>query len=527
MALVRWSQTLGNSKEQIELKYTKLEALTSMNLVENQNQIHKVQDEINCLLLQDEFFWWQRSRVIWLPVEDKNTKYFHQRASQQRRKNHIHGFLDEHEQWCTSNADIARLAKNYFQNLSTTSNPTNSELVLDSMDKVVHPDMNHTLLQPYTPEEVRKALFSMHPSKSLGSDGMSRFFFQKFWHVVGNDVTSAVLSILHSGHFLHKMNYTHIVLIPKINEPKNVSDYRPISLGNTVSRIVSKVIANRLKLILPNVISDSQSAFVPNRLITDNTTVAFEVLHRMWNKRTGKKGQMAIKLDINKAYNRVEWSFLRKIMLKLGFDERWVQLAMATIHTATYSVLINGEPKGYISPSQGLKDSLSPYLFLLCVEGLSSLIRKAMETKQLHGILSCKNGVCISHLLFADNSFIFCQATMEEGQHLLNILGRYEVTSGQAINRHKTSIFFSRNTRDSVKAGIQALFGGRIMEDYEPYLGLPMTGGRSKVNTFKGLQEKITKKVMGWKEKFISKAGREIFIKTVAQAIPTYTMGIF
>ena len=282
------------------------------------------------------------------------------------------------------------------------------------------------------------------------------FFFQKFWHVVGDDVTSVVLSILHSGHFLHKMNYTHIVLIPKITEPTNVSDYQPISLGNCVSRIVSKVIANHLKLILPNVISDSQSAFVPNRLINDNTTVAFEVLHRMRNKRTGKKGQMAIKLDISKAYDRVEWSFLQQIMLKLGFDERWVQLAMATIHIATYSVLINREPKGYISPSRGLKqgDLLSPYLFLLCAEGLSSLIRKVVETKHLHGILSCKNGVCISHLLFADNSFIFCQATMEEGQHLLNILGRYEAASRQAINRHKTSIFFSRNTRDSVKAGI-------------------------------------------------------------------------
>ena len=106
---------------------------------------------------------------------------------------------------------------------------------MDSVDKVVHPDMNHALLQPYTPEEVRKALFSMHPSKSPGPDGMSPFFFQKFWHVVGDDVTSAILSVLHSGHFLHKMNYTHIVLIPKINEPKNVSDYRPISLGNVVS----------------------------------------------------------------------------------------------------------------------------------------------------------------------------------------------------------------------------------------------------------------------------------------------------
>ena len=120
---------------------------------------------------------------------------------------------------------------------------------------------------------------------------MSPFFFQKYWHIVGNDVTNAVFSVLNSSHVLHKMNYTHIVLIPKKDDPKNVFDYQPISLGNVVSRVVSKVLANRLKLILPNVISDSQSAFVPNWLITDNITIAFEVLHRMRNKRKGKMGR--------------------------------------------------------------------------------------------------------------------------------------------------------------------------------------------------------------------------------------------
>ena len=355
------------------------------------------------------------------------------------------------------------MAESYFQNLFTSSNPTNLEGVLDSVDKVVTPDMNHMLLQPCTLDKVKRALFSMHPSKSPGSDGMSHFFFQKYWHIVGNDVTNAILSVLQLGHFLRKMSYTHIVLIPKINEPKSVSDYRLISLGNVVSRIISKVLANRLKQILPNVISDSQSAFVPNRLITtDNTIVAFEVLHRSRNKRTGKKGQMAIKLEISKAYDRVEWVFLREIMLKLGFDDRWVHLAMETMHTATYSVLINGEPKGYITPSCGIKqgDPLSPHLFLLCAESLSSLIRKAMERQQLRGILSCTNGVCISFLLLADDSFIFCQATLEESQHLLEILRRYEAASGQAINRQKTSIFFSRNTKQTVKMDIQALFWG-------------------------------------------------------------------
>ena len=107
--------------------------------------------------------------------------------------------------------------------------------------------------------------------------------------IVGPLVTEAILSVLNSGHMLHKINYTHIVLIPKKNDPQYLLEFRPISLGNVISRIYSKVLANRLKIILPKIISDAQSAFVPDRLITDNTIVAFEVLHRMRNRRRGKK----------------------------------------------------------------------------------------------------------------------------------------------------------------------------------------------------------------------------------------------
>ena len=338
---------------------------------------------------------------------------------------------------------------------------------------------------------------------------MSPFIFQKYWCIVGQDVIAIVLSILNYGHTLHKMNFTHIVLIRKKNDPKHMCDCRPKSFSNVISRIISKVLSNRLKHVLPMIIFDAQSAFVPNRLINDNTTVAYELLHRMRSRRKGRMGYMVVKLDISKAYDGVEWGFLRQIMLKMGFDPRWVHLAMETITTASYSILINAEPQGFINPSRVIRQGypISSYLFLLCAEGLSTMLRKAEESHNMRGIKSNQHGVCTSHHFFADGSLLFYRATMEECQRLLNLWGVYKAASSQAINRQKTSLFFSKNTKPEVKEAIKQMMGARIMSNCEKHLGLPMVSGKSKVNTFKELQEKITKKVMEWKEKFVSKAG--------------------
>ena len=285
---------------------------------------------------------------------------------------------------------VANIAKEYYKNLFTSSNHLDMERVIESVDHVVTEEMAQALVRPYT-EEVRTAFFQMLPSKSPGPNVMSPFFFQKFWHIVGNDVIATVLSFLQSGRYLRKMNFTNIVLIPKKNVPKYIMEFRPISVGNIVSRIISKVLANRIKVILPNVISDSQSAFMLDRNIIDNTTVAFEMLHRIRNKRKRKTGHMAVKLDISKAYDRVEWEFLRRIMLKIGLPNQWDQLAMEMVCTASYSILLNGEPTGFITPSRGIKqrDPLSPYLFLMCAEGLSSLIQKAIDNQHMKGMVSC------------------------------------------------------------------------------------------------------------------------------------------
>ena len=196
---------------------------------------------------------------------------------------------------------------------------------------------------------------------------------------------------------------------------------------------------------MPLIISDHQSAFLKGRLITDNILVAFETFHYMKNHNSRKSGFMALKLDMSKAYNRVEWSFLRDIMNQMGFNDRWVALVMECVTTVSYSLLVNGEPQGNIKPSRGIRQGnpLSPYLFLLCSEGLHRLIQRAANFGEIKGVSICRNGPKLTHLLFADDSLLFCRAIKEDCQKVLEILSSYERVSGQKLNRAKT---FSSST---------------------------------------------------------------------------------
>ena len=151
---------------------------------------------------------------------------------------------------------------------------------------------------------------------------------------------------------------------------------------------------------------------------------------------------MALKLDMSKAYDRVEWNFLEEIMRKMGFNENWINLVMVCVRTVTYSVLVNGEPCGMIHPTRGIRqgDPLSLFLFLLCTEGLNGMIKKKAERRgEIHEYSLCRRGPKLTHLLFADDSLLFCRATMEECGKVLEILERYEEASGQKVNRSKFS----------------------------------------------------------------------------------------
>ena len=176
--------------------------------------------------------------------------------------------------------------------------------------------------------------------------------------------------------------------------------------------------------------------------------MAFETMHSIDQRRKGKNGLMAIKLDMSKAYDRVAWDFLEVMMRKLGFGERWIGLMLMYVKTVSYSVLINREPKGKITPTRGLRqgDPISPYLFLLCAEGLTAMLKREESKGLISGVSVCRGAPRISHLLFVDDCIIFGKASVDEGYRVLKVLADYKEESGQKLNKEKTSLFFSRNT---------------------------------------------------------------------------------
>ena len=258
----------------------------------------------------------------WLGLRDRNTKYFHSKALHRRRKNTIKCILDEEGNWHDSPDSIAEVAISYFKNLYSFAYPTHISEVLDTIPTKVTEDMNQSLIKEFTRKEIEVALNQMHPTKAPGSDGMSAIFFQNYWIIIGNDVICMILNVLNSNMSMTEINITNITLVPKIKNSTKMTDFRLISLCNVIYKLISKVLANRLKKIPPYLISENQSAFLSGRLITDNVLVAFELIHYLEHKKEGKDGFATIKLDMSKAYDRLEWGFIKLVMIKMGFHEK-------------------------------------------------------------------------------------------------------------------------------------------------------------------------------------------------------------
>lgn len=337
--------------------------------------------------------------------------FFHACALERKKKNTIGKLKREDGVWVEGEEHLKDHGASYFFNLFTSTAGPRSDEILRTVSPRVNAQMNESLCAEYTEEEIKEALFNIGDLKAPGPDGMSAVFFKSFWHLVGNTVPEEILKFLRGGQMPEGWNDTMIVLILKTTNPQSMKDLRLISLCNVIYKVISKVITNRLKCILPDIISPNQSAFVPGRNISDNILLAYELTHFLQTKRSGRTGYAAIKLDMSKAYDRVEWNFLREMMLKLGFERVWVNLVMKCVSTVKYQVKVNKDATEVIIPQRGLRqgDPLSPYLFLLCTEGFSALLCDAGKNGSLKGIKLCREAPSVSHLLFVDDSLLLLE----------------------------------------------------------------------------------------------------------------------
>ncbi|XP_020173489.1 uncharacterized protein [Aegilops tauschii subsp. strangulata] len=423
----------------------------------------KIVDRLAELYHREEILWRQRARLEWLMHGDKNTYFFHPRASRRRRKNQIKALQKPDGQVTDNVSKMENMTNNFYRDLYTSEGVQGMELVLDTVPTKVTAAMNETLNAPYSQDEVKKALFQMFPTKAPGPDGFPAHFFQHHWDTCAEDVTKAVLRIVEGTESAECINDTILVLIPKVKKPTLLSQFRPISLCNVLYKIASKVIANRLKVMLPDIISDEQSAFVPGRLITNNIITAYECLHFMKRNKAKKNQSCALKLDMMKAYDRVEWQYLKSIMLKLGFNTRWVDIVMSLVTPTAPPV---------------------------------------------------------SHLLFADDSLLFFKANGMGANEVHHVLETYCQATGQRINHTKSSIYFSKGVPDSVRQEIKDVLHVPNETLNEKYLGMPSDIGSSKYGAFKYLKDRLWSKVQGWIERAITSAGKEVLVKSVAQSVP-------
>ncbi|CAM8943986.1 unnamed protein product [Rhodiola kirilowii] len=328
------------------------------------------------LEVQEERTWRQKSRISWLKSGDQNTKYFHRSAIWRAKRNSISS-LRVGDSWIEDPDLIKEAAREYFSGIFKSADVCQwslGEMNFDCLSDIQRGSLERMI----TVEEIREALKDCDGNKAPGPDGFNINFYKKFWLIVGDEVVGFVKEFFKNGRLSKGVNKTFLVLIPKSVCPQRLDDFRPISLVNSTYKILAKCLAKRLCLVLPQIISPNQSAFISERSILDGIMITNELLHAV--KRERRKA-LVIKLDFQKAYDTISWDYLRAVQVSMGFGTKWIKWISECYSSASLSILINGSPAEEISMKRGLRqgDPLSPFLFLMAAEGLSRIIIKAVQ----------------------------------------------------------------------------------------------------------------------------------------------------
>ena len=473
----------------------------------------------------EEVSWRQKSREIWLKEGDRNTGFFHRMANSHRRRNSINSICINGRR-LVKEAEVKDGLVGAFQSLLTASNngcPPYPDIHLN----VIGADQSAKLEEMFTEEEVLAAVSGLSDDKAPGPDGFPIAFWSFSWDFVKEEVMGFFKDFFQNEQFVKSLNATFLVLVPKGSTVDDLKDLRPINLVGSLYKILTKVLANRIKGVMGVIISQSQNAFVKGRQILDAALIANEVVDSVLRR---KENGLMCKLDIEKAYDHIRWDFLLQTLERMGFGPKWIRWIHWCISTASFSVMFNGSPAGFFRSSRGLRqgDPLSSYLFVVGMEVLSCLLKRAVDGNFISGCrLGNREGgeMVISHLLYADDAIVFCEANSEQLMCLRWTLMWFEAVSGLKINLNKSEII-PLSRVDNVES-LAVELGCRVGSLPTRYLGLPLGAPHRASGIWHSIEEIFRKRLSSWKRQYISKGGRLTLIRSTLSSLPIFFLSLF
>lgn len=384
-----------------------------------------------------------KARLDWARDGDRNSKYFHA-VIRERRKRKLTQLTLANGDITTSPSEIGRLAVEFFSDLFTASPYHLDEELFANIQPRVSPAEDQIFNSLPTMEEISETIKQLNPSSSPGNDGFTGYFYRSCWEIIQADVYAFIVDFFKGAYLPRPISATTLVLLPKMNAPRQLGEYRPISLSNFSGKIISKILANRLAQFLPHIVDEEQAGFVHGRQITHHIVLAQEMLRDLSRKVTG--ANVVLKVDMAKAYDRLEWRFLLRAIEAFGFSAASRDLVYRNICNIWYQFKINGELSADFRSFRGVRqgDPLSPLLFVLAQQVLSTNLKAHINSGIVSEYKVGGQALSLSHLFYADDVLFFTNGSERSLRALMKLLQSYSRSSGQLINYGKSGFFYSR-----------------------------------------------------------------------------------
>ncbi|GKV04742.1 hypothetical protein SLEP1_g16855 [Rubroshorea leprosula] len=391
----------------------------------------------------------------------------------------------------TGVTEIKEEVARYFQSLFIEERWKRPKLDGVSFKQISQED-NELLTKVFSEEEVKEAVWDCDSAKSPGPDGFNFRFIKEMWEVIKPEVI-AFIQEFHKHGVMYK--------------------------------IIAKLLANRLRKVLPKVIGEQQMAFIGGRQLVDGVIIANEVIDEVKRK---KKNCFIFKVDFEKAYDKVCWEFLDYMMKRLGFNETWRRWILECLKSSSISVLINGSPTSQFSVSKGIRqgDPLLPFLFLIVAEGLNGLVTSAVEKGIYKGVRVGNEGVMVSHLQFADDTVFFGEASEDNIKGVKTIMRIFELASGLKINFGKSHLM-GVGVAESWQTEMAYRLHCKEGELPFVYLGIPIGGNNRRKSMWQPMVQSVERKLASWKGRYLSMGGRITLINSVLSSLPVFLMSAY